>query len=478
VTDEEKANGAQGAGEVTEVTQAVSAEEETTIVAASADEAKATATAQPGPGAGAGAVASGRRPSRLRRALVVVLVVLSCIGVVVTGLTWWSHYTLMNTDGFMKVVGPIAKDPQAIQNLSTYISDQVIQASDLQQRLTDALPSQLQVLAGPLTGYVEGLITTGTTKVLSSQQAYDLWLKIVEKGHEQVVAMLRGENTTLYAQGDNVTLNTLPLISQVLVWVDQHLPSGLAGKFNPPVIEPGTDPQAGIQEVANWAGKPLPSDFGQVILMQSDALGPIQTAVQWFDRLVWILPLITAALIAVTIWLSRRRARTAMAIGIGAAIAIFVTRVIVDRASEYLTSNVEQGGVAGLVKDVVDRSLHPLTTLTIWVCVVGVVAAVLVWLLGRRDVRNGIVAVGRRATGQAAEIHIPDSPVTSWVVNHVLAVRWGVVVVGLIVLALTASSWLGIIVTIVVVLLLEGVLSLITGQWPFAERESDGPTPV
>jgi hypothetical protein len=244
------------------------------------------------------------------------------------------------------------------------------------------------------------------------------------------------------------------------------------------VIEPGTDPQAGIQEVANWAGKPLPSDFGQVILMQSDALGPIQTAVQWFDRLVWILPLITAALIAVTIWLSRRRARTAMAIGIGAAIAIFVTRVIVDRASEYLTSNVEQGGVAGLVKDVVDRSLHPLTTLTIWVCVVGVVAAVLVWLLGRRDVRNGIVAVGRRATGQAAEIHIPDSPVTSWVVNHVLAVRWGVVVVGLIVLALTASSWLGIIVTIVVVLLLEGVLSLITGQWPFAERESDGPTPV
>jgi hypothetical protein len=199
VTDEEKANGAQGAGEVTEVTQAVSAEEETTIVAASADEAKATATAQPGPGAGAGAVASGRRPSRLRRALVVVLVVLSCIGVVVTGLTWWSHYTLMNTDGFMKVVGPIAKDPQAIQNLSTYISDQVIQASDLQQRLTDALPSQLQVLAGPLTGYVEGLITKGTTKVLSSQQAYDLWLKIVEKGHEQVVAMLRGENTTLYA---------------------------------------------------------------------------------------------------------------------------------------------------------------------------------------------------------------------------------------------------------------------------------------
>jgi hypothetical protein len=54
-----------------------------------------------------------------------------------------------------------------------------------------------------------------------------------------------------------------------------------------------------------------------------------------------------------------------------------------------------------------------------------------------------------------------------------VGVRWGVLVVGLIVLALVTSSWLGIILTIVVVLLLEGFLSFVTGQWPFSERESD-----
>ena len=42
--------------------------------------------------------------------------------------------------------------------------------------------------------------------------------------------------------------------------------------------------------------------------------------------------------------------------------------------------------------------------------------------------------------------------------------RWGVLVIGLIVLALVASSWLGIILAIVVVLLLQGVLSFIVGQ--------------
>jgi hypothetical protein len=148
------------------------------------------------------------------------------------------------------------------------------------------------------------------------------------------------------------------------------------------------------------------------------------------------------------------------------------------KASAYLTDQLKSGGGFHLAKDVVNASLGPLTSITIWICVIGVVVALLVWLLGRRDVRAGVVAASRRATGQAAEIKIPDSPVTSWVVNHVAAVRWGVVVVGLIVLALVASSWLGIILAIVVVLLLQGFLSLVAGQWPFAGPEGREATSV
>lgn len=202
-----------------------------------------------------------------------------------------------------------------------------------------------------------------------------------EIGHEKIVALLRGESATTYIAGSDVKLNLLPLVSQVLVWADGKLPGGLSSRFSPPVIEPGTDPDAAIQEVANWSGKPLSSDFRQITLIQSDALGPAQ-------------------------------------------------------------------------------------------------AAVLVWLLGRRDVRAGVVAAGKRATGQAAEIRIPDSPVTTWVVNHAVAVRWGLVVVGPIVVALVGSSWLGIILTVVIVLLLWGFLSLVAAQWPFAEPGGDEAAPV
>ena len=81
-----------------------------------------------------------------------------------------------------------------------------------------------------------------------------------------------------------------------------------------------------------------------------------------------------------------------------------------------------------------------------------------------------MVAAGKRVAGQAAEVKVPDSPVTTWVVNHVVPVRWGLLVVGLIVLALVTSSWLGIILAIVVELLLQGALSLIAAQWPFEDR--------
>jgi len=479
VADKQHENGETGSpepGEVTEVTQA-SAPAEAEPSAAPAAKTQSAAIDE-GDEVTAVAAAPARRPSRARRLLVGLLIFLSCLAVVVTGLTLWTHYTVMNTDGYMNLVGPIGKDPEAIQNLSEYVGGQVVAATDLQQRVTDALPDRVQLLAGPITSYVEDFITKGANKVLSSPRAYELWLEVNRRGHEKIVALLRGETTNAYIAGSDVKLNLLPLVSQVLLWVDERLPGGLSDRLNPPVIEPGTDPEAGIQEVANWSGKPLPSDFGQITLLQADALGPAQTAVKWFDRLTWVLPLVTVALIALTIWLSRRRARTAIAIGIGAAVAIFVTRVIVKRASLYLTDKLQEGQGDTIVRDVVNASLGPLTTITVWICVIGVVAALLVWLLGRRDVRAGVVAAGKRVTGQAAEISIPDSPVTSWIVNHVVGVRWGVLVVGLIVLALVASSWLGIILSIVVVLLLEGFLSFMTGQWPFNERQSDESTAI
>ncbi len=199
MADEQHKNGETGAPEPEEVTEvtlaAAPAEAEPAAVAAEstvvmADANEETTQVEAGDGGVTAVAAPTRRPSRMRRLLIGLLVLLSCLAVVISGLTLWTHYTVMNTDGYMNLVGPIGKDPEAIQNLSEYIGGQVIAATDLQQRVTDALPPRVQLLAGPITSYVEDFITKGARKVLSSPKAYDLWLRINRTGHEKIVALL------------------------------------------------------------------------------------------------------------------------------------------------------------------------------------------------------------------------------------------------------------------------------------------------
>ena len=317
---------------------------------------------------GRGAARVARRSGRLRAGLVWVLVVLCSIVVVVTAVTWWAHYTVMSGGGYMRIVGPVGKDQQAIHDLSQYISDQIAMVQP---------------------GVNKQQITAGAETVLGSPQAYQLWLAINRVGHDELVGLLRDKSSSTYTQGGDVKLNTLPLISQVLVWADQKLPGGLGGDAAPPVIAASASAEQGIKQVADWSGQQPPADFGQITLLQANALGSARTAIAWFDRLTWILPLIVAALMALTILVSSRRGRTAIALAIGAAVAVVIARVLTMFGSSYMTGQVAAGTGQHILKQVVDAALGPLTTITIWVCVAAVVVAIAVWLLGRRSARAG-----------------------------------------------------------------------------------------
>ena len=328
-----------------------------------------------------------RRAGRARGVLVGVLVVLSCLAVAVTGITFWAHYTVLDTDGYMALIGPVGKNPQAIDRLSGYIADQVVAVTDLQERTAEALPPDAAFLAGPITTAVTGYVAEGTSRLLSTDQAYELWLGINRVAHEKIVALLRGEATYAYIEGDDVKLDTLPLISQALVWLDEQAPGPIIGRLSPPVIEPGTDPATAIAQVSAWSGRPLPPDFGQVTLVQSSALSSAQSAVRLFDAMRWILVAVTAALMAASLWLSRRRLRTLLALGVGTAVALILTRAVVRRASDALVEGLEEEGV-NVARDMVTAALGPLTTITIWIVVAGALVAV-----GAGDERGQLEAV-------------------------------------------------------------------------------------
>ena len=452
---------------------------------ASDDAAEQTAVTQavpavdgPDGGGDATKVVMVRRGSRLRNILVGVLVLLSCLAVVVTGVAWWTHYSVLNTDGYMKIVGPVGKDPETIKALSDYVAGQIVSATDLQQRTSDALPPKAQIFAGPIAGALDNFISKETNRVLSTPQAYDLWLKINSSAHEKIVALLRGDTTATYIEGSDVKLNTLPLISRALIWLDGKLSGALGTRFSPPVIAPDTPPDEAIQQVSDWTGRTLPADFGQITLLQNDSLGPAQSAVRLFDALVWVLLVVTIVLIAVTIWLSRRRRRTLIELGIGAAFALILTRVIVKQASTALVDSIPDGGTITVLRDVVSASLGPFTTLTIWIAVIGVVVAVAAWLSGRHDVQVAVVTAGKRVVRAPEDTVVPESPITVWVERYAHWLRIAGAVAGVILLLVATSSWLGILLWVVVILLFEGVISFLIGEWPFGRGEKGEETPA
>jgi hypothetical protein len=336
------------------------------------------------------------------------------------------------------------------------------------------LPENAQFLAGPITGAVNQFIADGTDKVLSTPQAYDLWVQINTVAHDKIVALLRGEATYAYIQGDDVKLDTLPLISQVLVWVDGKLPGGLGTRFSPPVIAPGTPTDQATQQVSAWLGRPLPADFGQITLLQDDSLGAAQEAVRLFDALVWVVLVVTIVFAALAIWLSGHRRRTIIELGIGAAIALILTRVIVKQASIALVDSMRAGSTVEVLRGVVDAALGPLTNLTIWIVVIGLLVAVAAWFSGRRDLQAAVVTAGRRVVQPQGEALAADSPFTDWLERHAQWVRLAGLIVGLSLLLWVASSWWSIILLIVVVALYEGAISLLIRQWPFARREKEG----
>jgi len=414
-----------------------------------------------------------RKGGRARTILVGVLVFLTCLAVVVTGIAIWTHYSVLNTKGYISLVGPIGKDPEAIKSLSDYVATQIVTATDLQTRTTDALPPKASFLAAPITSAVNDFIAKQTNKVLSTPQAYDLWIKINTIAHQSIVGLLRGENTYTYIQGDDVVLNTLPLVSQALVWIDGKLPGALGSKFSPPVIEPGTSSADAIQQVSTWTGKPLPPDFGQVTLLKSNALGPAQQAVHWFDTLVWVLPIVALLLAAVTVWLSRRRRRTLIELGLGMAVALILTRVVVKQASSALVNDLEHGGGLSVARDLVSASLGPLTTITIWIVVIGVVVAFVAWIAGRHDVRVAVVSGGKNLMTRQSAATAPDSPTVQWIERHTQLLRWAGLIAGLLLLVFATSSWLGIMLWILLTLLYEGLLSLVAREWPFGHLSGD-----
>jgi hypothetical protein len=403
-----------------------------------------------------------------------LLVALSCLLVLLSTTVVWAHRTLLNTHTFVGTVGPVFKHPEVTSAVAARATDELFTELNLQARLRAALPPKASFAAVPITNATNGFVAGELAKVLASPRFQAVWTRSLTTTHQQVVAVLRGQNTAAVStSGGYIVLNTVPVINQALGKVS-GLASDLTGKtVTLPTITSADAPRQAVAKLSKALGVSLPGDFGQITLVRSSDLATVRQAVKAFDGLTLVLPLVTIALIALCLWLSVNRRRTLLQLAVGVSLLMIVERRVVLHEQSALASATHNPQLASTV---LGDLLHGFFVLTTWVLGVALVVLVVAVLSGpyrwAAAIRSSVRRAGRGIAGARGG---DRRGVTVWIGSHAAGLQLaGAVVAGILLLIVTVS-WLSFLIIGVLLAAYEVGLQRIKPPPPDEAPPTSGP---
>src|SRR3954447_365296 len=414
------------------------------------------------------------RRRRIGRSVVALLVALSCLLVLLSTTEVWAHRTLLNTGTFVGTVAPVFEDPAVASAVAARATDELFTELNLQARLRDALPPKASFAAAPVTNATKGFVAGELTKVLTSPQFQAIWTAALTSTHQQLVAVLRGQNTAAVStSGGYIVLNTVPVINQALAKVS-GLASDLAGKpVTLPAITSADPPQQAVTKLSKALGVPLPGNFGQITLVRSSDLATVQKGVKAFDRLTLVLPLVTIVLIALSLWLSVNRRRTVLQLAVGVSLLMIVERRIVIHEQGVLASAAHNPQVA---QSVLGYLLHGFFVLTAWVLGAALVVLVIAVLSGPYRwavaLRSRVKRTGRSIAGASSG---GRRGVVAWMASHAAGLQLAGAAVAGILLLIVSVSWISFLIIGVLLAAYEVYLQRIKPAPPDEAPAAPGP---
>jgi len=357
------------------------------------------------------------RRGRARPIAAWILTVLAGIAVAASVVGYWAHQTLLDTDRFMAAVTPAVESDAVKTVVADRLSDQALEALDLDKRVADAMdqagegltgaiaealdlsPVQaarlqglsggLQLLAPSIASGLETRIRDRINEFVMSRDGDGLLVDLVAKLHERTVLLLRDELDQLPnidVQSGEVRLNLVPMVAESIRRVVNSGIVQLGGERQIPPFDSSEDAEQAIDRLAGIVGRDLPPDFGQVAVMSESQLQNAQGLVKTFDRLVWILIVLAILLSVGAFLLAPSWGAGLLRVGVAIAVAVILGWTAVDAISDAVAQAAHtpegQAAVADIAGAVV-HSLQPIATLLI---VAGLLVALAALILDRRAV--------------------------------------------------------------------------------------------
>lgn len=329
---------------------------------------------------------SGQKSVRSRRVRSVgawVAGMIAVIAVVLALLTVWTFRTLNNADLFVDRVGSIVEQPEVAAAIGDAAAAELVDALDLEQRLSDALPQEVAIAAGPIANAAQGYLAQGTASLVASDAFQSAWDASLAAGHKVTIGILSGSDTTAVENRDGtIVLNLTPVVNS-LVGEGADFLSGLLDRdVNAPQLT-GDDIDAALAALEEQLGTDLPTDFGQVTLFQSDDLAAAQQAYQAARTSAWLAPLVALVMVLIALAVAPNRVRTALGIAIGVALGMLLVGLALEPLQTSLLNAVADDGLTNAVAAAFSTVLSSLRSGIIIIAVLGVMAAALMLLTGR-----------------------------------------------------------------------------------------------
>lgn len=340
-----------------------------------------------------------------------VLVVIGSILLPVAVIAFWGQQTVTDAERYIDTVGPLAAEEAiktAIIDRTTETLDTALEQNQAASQLLDALPpAAAQKLAAPIEAALTSLVDQVVTKLVYSEQFEQLWVGINKKLQEELVAVLSGERSALDLNSEGeVVLDT----GEVAAAAQQEL------------VDRG---------LTFLDGKQLPSGADQqIVLLRAEELKQVQQIYALTVPLMRVLIPLVALIFVGAVLLSRRRARTVVAIGVG----VIIGMALLAFALGFARTALNNAAPTTIAQDALNAFYLTLTrylsTATGTWITGGVILMLLGWFGGRSEPATKLRSSIRTSLQQSGS-KLESAPLSAFCRDHWRAAFIGIACLGL-----------------------------------------------
>lgn len=284
-------------------------------------------------------------------ALIWVTTVLAVVGIFAV----WANRQMLNPTNWSNTSTKLLQNADIREATSNYLVDQLYANVNVEAELKAKLPTQLQPLAGPVSGALRDLATEAAQRALANPRVQEVWKKANYRADQAFVTIVEGGKGMVAINGGEVTLDLASIVANITS-------------------------RLGLPNVSSK----LPPTVANLKVLKSNQLDAVQKIGKALKGLSLAFTIIVVVLYALAIGLARGfRRRTLMRVGIAivsAGIVVFLVRTVL--VSQVTNSLVKSEAVKPAAHAVLSIGTSMLAEIAGAFVVVGVPLIVAAWFAG------------------------------------------------------------------------------------------------